>query len=419
MNNSAGAQTAREPFVLAPPESVERAAIWLAEAVEWARARGATDLHFFPGEDEAVLWARVDGELREAARYSSSIHVRLIARLKILGRCTDYDGQLVQEGRFSLNGRSEDGEARLSIIPVLRGEKAVVRLMSGGKRLRKLEELGFPNEMTDALRAACQRPHGLMLVIGPSGCGKSTTLYALLHDLFERAGRPLSIVTIEDPVEQSLACAAQVTADPARGLGFAAGLRAILRQDPEVIMIGEIRDAETASVGLHAALTGHRLLSSMHTLSPAEALVRLQQMGCEPYVIASALAGTLNQRLVRLVCPQCRRLRPLKPEELALIPEAATWPERVAAQGVGCGACLGSGHQGRTAIGEWVIPGAETPEALQARRPALEIARTLCFSVSARPAALSLVREGRAAPDQWGELTGLASLEKPQKEPTP
>src|SRR5262249_51548035 len=162
-----------------------------------------------------------------------------------------------------------------------------------------LETLGYCAELIAQMRGAVDTPQGLVLVTGPSGSGKSTTLYALLADLAERAGHPLSIVTVEDPIEQSLPCAAQVAADPARGLTFAAGVRALLRQDPEVIMIGEIRDAETAAAALQAALTGHRVLSSMHTLSAAEALVRLRQMGTPPYLISSALSGILGTRLIR------------------------------------------------------------------------------------------------------------------------
>lgn len=389
------------------PESVEHAPAWLARAIQWAVARGATDIHLFPSQQEAMLWVRVDGELLEAARYPLPCHARMIARLKVLGRCTDYAGELVQEGRFSLDGDPEGGEARLSILPTLRGEKGVIRLLPGGGRLRGLEELGLDAPLLAALRGALDAPQGLLLAVGPSGCGKSTALYALLADLSARAGHPLSIVTIEDPVEQSLPLAAQISADPARGLGFAEGLRAILRQDPEVIMIGEIRDAATATTALQAALTGHRLLSSMHTLTAAEALVRLRQMGAPAYVIASALAGVLNLRLARLLCPECRRAEPLGAEALHEIPEAAGWPERMAPVAAGCPACLGSGHQGRRGIGDWTELTAETATALQGAEAAAAIARTLRTRVGARAAALGLLREGRISLGEWRRLAGL------------
>lgn len=392
---------------LKPPEGVEHAPVWLARAIEWAQARGATDIHLFPSEQEAMLWVRVDGELREAARYSLSIHQRMIARLKVLGRCTDYVGDLVQEGRFTLDGKADSGEARLSILPTLRGEKAVIRLLMGGTRQRKITELGFSDQLIAALRATLDQPQGLLLAVGPSGCGKSTALYALLGDLYERTGHPLSIVTIEDPVEQSLPFAAQISADPAKGLGFSEGLRALLRQDPEVIMIGEIRDPETAAAALQAALTGHRLVSSMHTLTAAEVLVRLQQMGLPPYVISSALAGVLNLRLVRLLCPECKRARPLSAEERTLLPEADDWPTAAVAEAAGCEACLGSGHQGRTGLGEWLVPTAETAAALQAHEPAPAIARTLRPVVTVRENLLRLLREQMISLAEWHKLTGL------------
>ena len=427
--------------------------MWLSGVIQWAHERGVTDLHLFPSETDSALWARLDGQLHEVAKYSLSVHQRLVSRLKVLGRCADYSGDLVLEGRFSLNGRAEDGEARLSILPTLRGEKAVIRLLNGGARVRALDELGFADPLIQTLRKAVDRPQGLLLAVGPSGCGKSTALYALLRDLSQRAGRPLSIVTIEDPVEQSLSFAAQIGVEPARGLGFAEGLRAVLRQDPEVIMIGEIRDSETAQTALQAALTGHRLLSSMHTLSAGEALVRLQQMGSPAYVIASALAGVLNLRLARLLCPHCKTTRELTPEELDRFPEAREWtslrsgsqggadipvcapsqsviseavqsgfqsgadipvcaPARpVISEPVGCPACLGSGYLGRTGIGEWLLPTAETGAALQANRAAVDLARTMEAVVSARPAALDLLREGRISLDEWESLSSLGSIE--------
>ncbi len=280
-----------DELTLSGPRDVEHAATWLAEAIDWAYRRGATDLHLFPSEHEAHLWVRLDGELREVCDYPNAVHKRMISRLKVLGRCTDYAGELIQEGRFTLNGDAASGEARLSIVPTLRGDKAVIRLLGGSRMVRELGELGFSAGLLEALRLTMDQPQGMLIAIGPSGCGKSTALYSLLRDLHERTGHPLSIVTVEDPIEQSMPFAAQLNVNPSRGLGFADGLKAILRQDPEVIMIGEIRDAETSTTALQAALTGHRLLSSMHTLNAAEALVRLRQMGSPTFVISSALAG--------------------------------------------------------------------------------------------------------------------------------
>jgi type II secretory ATPase GspE/PulE/Tfp pilus assembly ATPase PilB-like protein len=434
------------PTAPAPPTHVDQVPAWLAQAVVWAQGRGATDLHFFPAEGAAALWARIDGELVEVTRHTPAIHARLVARLKVLGRCTEYQGELVQEGRFAIEGPEGAIEARLSILPTMQGEKAVVRLLTGGARLRRLDDLGYGEGVVAALRQAAAAPQGLILAVGPSGSGKSTAIYALLADLAERAGRPLSILTVEDPIEQTLPMAAQVAADPARGLGFAACLRVLLRQDPEVIMIGEIRDAETARTALEAALTGHRLLSSMHTLSAAEALVRLAQMGAPPYVIASALAGVLSVRLVRLLCEQCRRTRPPTTVELEALPEACG-ALRIADCGWtiddfdsqspipnpqspipnlessivnrqstidNCPACLGSGHRGRTGLAEWLVPTEATMSALAAHEPSSGLAATLKLAASARPAALDLMREGRLAPGEWLRLAGFASLARPK-----
>ena len=392
------------------PTAPEQITPWFDALLDWADGAGATDLHFFPEETTGRLWARMDGDLAEIAHYPIALHQRAVARLKALSRCADYDGQAILEGRFAFQAADRQAEARLSVARALRGEKAVVRLLSGAARRRRLDELGFPPELTDALREALLRPQGMLLTIGPSGCGKSTTLYALLEDLTARAGRPLSILTIEDPVEQSLPCAAQINIDPARGLGFAEALRALLRQDPEVIMIGEIRDAETAHTALHAALTGHRLLSSMHTLTAAEALIRLRQMGAAPYVIASSLAGLLNQRLVKALCPHCAR--PVAFSDAAreaALPRAA---RSIAAwrQAVGCEPCLGRGYRGRLAVGEWALLSPRTGAALSADGDVSAVARTLNMAVSAAPAARNLTEQGVLDASAWRALADLASI---------
>ena len=387
----------------AAPRTLDQAHVWLAEALEWARTAGATDLHLFPGEGEAMAWVRIDGALREIARYAKPAHERMIARLKVLARCTDYDGELVQEGRFALGGESE---ARLSVLPTLRGEKGVIRLIGGETRPRGLEELGYAPPLIAALRAALDQPQGMLLSIGPSGSGKTTALGALLADLNARADGPLSIATIEDPVELALPFAAQIAAQPARGMGFAQALRAVLRQDVEAIMIGEIRDAETAATALQAAMTGHRLLSSMHTLTAAEALVRLQQMGIAAYVIASAVGGLLNVRLARLLCPVCRERVPLDTAALALAPEAADWDGHWIA--TGCDACGGSGHAGRTGLGEWFVTTPATAAALHEGQPSARVAATLTCVSSARPQVLALAHEGRLALGELARLSGIA-----------
>ncbi|MBN1516459.1 Flp pilus assembly complex ATPase component TadA [Candidatus Sumerlaeota bacterium] len=399
--------------ILHPPESLDHAPVWLGEMIEWAHALGATDVHLFPSTDGGRLWVRLNGDLQEICSYSVDLHTRMVSRLKVLGRCTDYTGAPIQEGRFGLNGVSRGGEARLSIIPTLQGEKAVIRLLAGENRKLELDQLGFGEELRSALRSAMDLPQGLLLAVAPSGCGKSTALYALLADLHARQSRPVSIVTLEDPVEQSLPFAAQVNIEAERGLTFGAGLRAILRQDPEVILIGEIRDAETSRAALEAALTGHRILSSMHTLNAAEALARLMQMGSPPYIIASALAGILNVRLLRLCCEHCKTARtpePLEAERMRRM--LGQTPEKIAAT-KGCERCLDSGVGGRTGVGEWLTPTAAMPQALGEGRPTPEIQKTLRIVASAQQEIMRLLTDLQIAPMELAQLTGMSSLETP------
>lgn len=405
------------PAVISPAPRIaapEAAPQFLADLLAWAFSLGATDIHLHPAE-EGLCWLRIDGALREVTRYNQAIHARLIARLKVLGRCTAYDGELVQEGRFTLAGSGggaacdSDGEIRLSIIPTRCGEKAVLRLTGGRAPLRDLNALGYRPELLQHLRAALDRPQGMLLVVGPSGSGKTTTLYALLHDLLQRAGGLLSVVTVEDPVEQPLAQAAQIEVDAARGLTFPAALRALLRQDPEVIMIGEIRDVETAATALQAALTGHRLLSSMHTLDAAEALIRLRLMGLPPYVIASGLSGILTTRLARLLCPDCARTRPANSAELAELFPAGPPPTRVQlAEPHGCEACFNSGWSGRRALGEWRVAAPGLAAALAGNLPAGDLSPHLPALAAAAPQALQLLRVGLIPLAEWRRLALVA-----------
>lgn len=401
----------RQIPLMPPPENIEQAPVWLARAIQWSAENGGTDIHLFPSEIEAMLWVRIDGNLVEVARYPLVYHSRMIARLKVLGQCTDYCGEVFLEGRFALNGSdSTAGEARLSILPTMHGDKAVIRLLPGVSSFRKLDELGFEPKLVQTMRDTLHLPQGMVLAVGASGCGKSTALYALLHDYFNESPRPVAVVTVEDPVEQSLPFAAQINVDAAHGLGFVQGLRAILRQDPEIIMIGEIRDAETATIALQAALTGHRLISSMHTLSGAEALVRMRQMGAPAYVIASAMAGVLSVRLARVLCPGCRHARPIKPQEMLQIPEASEWTNKNVYESIGCAHCLNSGFYGRSGLGEWTVPTEATAEALYEAVATSKIAITMETRVSARDGALRLLREGKISMKEWQRLGTLSSL---------
>lgn len=359
------------------PRNADHVTVWLSEALATARKAGATDLHFFPAPEHASLWLRIDSVLHEAARYSPAIHDRIVARLKVLARCPDYVREAMTEGRFSIAAQNGTGraEARLSVIPSLTGEKAVLRLLSEGASVPGLGELGFSAKLEAALVEAGSRPQGLLLVVGPAGSGKSTTLAALLSRLSAEAGRPMAFLTLEDPPEIPLPFATQMAVDASRGVTFASGLRALLRQDPEVIMVGEIRDAETAQVAANAALTGHRLFSTLHTLNTAEALVRLTDMGVAPYLLASALGGVLSQRLVRRACSGCWRDEDSDP--------------------AGCDECHGIGYRGRFAIGEWTTIGPEATELLMQRRPASELQRAVLRRVTWESEADSSIQDKR------------------------
>ncbi|MGJ3230775.1 MAG: GspE/PulE family protein [Oceanicaulis sp.] len=290
-----------------------------------AEAR-ASDIHIEPGPREAVVRRRVDGVLRESGRIAAAQALAVVSRIKVLCDLDIAEHRRAQDGalRFPVAGRTID--LRVSVIPTEHGESLAVRLLDPTAGLRDLEALGFAPGVTEALRAAVSKPNGLVLVTGPTGSGKTTTLYAALRHL---CGGERKILTIEDPIEYRLAGVSQTQVNPAIGLDFAQALRSFLRHDPDVIMVGEIRDAETARVAVQAAMTGHLVLSTLHTNDAPGAVTRLADMGLEPYLIAATLAGAFAQRLVRTVCRDCG--------------------------GPGCSACAGTGYAGRLAVAEGFV----------------------------------------------------------------
>lgn len=263
----------------------------------------ASDIHLEPQEVDLRVRFRVDGMLREVMRQPRSLLLSVVTRLKVMAGMDNAERRLPQDGRFGLvvDGRSYD--FRVSTLPSLFGEKAVLRILDKSAGVRSLAELGFPLPDRRQIEALLARPYGLFLVVGPTGSGKSTTLSAALAHLNSVTA---NIVTVEDPIEYQVPGVCQVQVNPKAGLTFAAALRHILRQDPDVIMVGEIRDRETAQMAVQAALTGHLVLSTLHTGDAASAVARLLDMGIEPVLLATALTGVLAQRLVRLLCPHCR-----------------------------------------------------------------------------------------------------------------
>ena len=313
--------------------------------VEQAVVAGASDLHLEPMRDAVRVRIRVDGLLRELVRLPLAAHSTLVTQLKVAANMDIAEKRVPQDGRIALelDGRSVD--LRLSTLPTTLGEKIAIRLLAQ-QELLQLEELGFTHANLACYRRLFTQPNGLILLTGPTGSGKTSTLYATLTEL-DAATR--NIITLEDPVEYSLPGINQVAVNRRSGMTFAKGLRAIVRQDPDVIMLGEIRDEETAGIAVQAALTGHLVLSTLHTNSAAGAVYRLLDMGLAPYLLAAALRGVVAQRLVRRLCPDCRRQRTATAAERSFLGAATVWEQQ------GCEQCHAAGYRGRVAVQE-VLP---------------------------------------------------------------
>lgn len=313
--------------------------------VEQAVTAGASDLHLEPMRDAVRVRIRVDGLLRELVRLPLAAHSTLVTQLKVAANMDIAEKRVPQDGRIALelDGRSVD--LRLSTLPTTLGEKIAIRLLAQ-QELLQLEELGFTQANLACYRRLFTQPNGLILLTGPTGSGKTSTLYATLAEL-DAATR--NIITLEDPVEYSLPGINQVAVNRRSGMTFAKGLRAIVRQDPDVIMLGEIRDEETAGIAVQAALTGHLVLSTLHTNSAAGAVYRLLDMGIAPYLLAAALRGVVAQRLVRRLCPACRRQRTATAAERSFLGAAIVWEQQ------GCEQCQAAGYRGRVAVQE-VLP---------------------------------------------------------------
>jgi general secretion pathway protein E len=287
---------------------------------------GASDIHIEPYEQNSSVRFRIDGSLREVVQPHRALHAALISRLKIMAELDIAEKRLPQDGRISLRIGTRAVDVRVSTLPSAHGERAVLRLLDkSGQRLR-LRDVGMQGQTLERFETLIAQPHGLILVTGPTGSGKTTTLYAALGQL--DASRS-NIMTVEDPIEYELPGIGQTQVNPRIELDFARALRAILRQDPDIIMIGEIRDFETAQIAIQASLTGHLVLATLHTNDASSAVTRLTDMGVEPFLLSSSLLGVLAQRLVRKLCTAC--------------------------QGQGCSACGQSGYSGRTGVFELLV----------------------------------------------------------------
>ena len=321
--------------------------------IEQAYSRGASDIHVEPMEDRLVIRLRVNGDLVEHTSMAMEAHRPIVTRLKIMGGMDIAEKRLPQDGKYRYDRGQVKTDLRISALPTIYGEKIVLRLLNSVRDdcLMDVRRLGMTEEQEEIFERFIKAPYGLVLVTGPTGSGKTTTLYAALNRLVRRK---INVVTVEDPVEKAISGATQVQVNVKSGLTFAVALRAILRQDPDVIMIGEMRDGETASIGVRAAITGHLVFSTLHTNDCAASVARLLDMGVVPYMAAAALTGVIAQRLVKELCPHCRREYEPDGRERELLGGAAPETVKRLWKPVGCSRCGNTGYSGRRAIYEFM-----------------------------------------------------------------
>jgi len=319
----------------------------IVEAIQ----QGASDIHFEPTESGLSIRYRIDGVLQKRHAPPREFQAQMLTRIKVMAKMDIAEHRLPQDGRIKLRHGGREIDFRVSTLPIVYGERTVLRILDRGNVLLGLDRIGMGEKGLASFRKLIHRPEGIVLVTGPTGSGKTTTLYSAISEI---NGAETNLITIEDPVEYKLSGISQMNVNPRIELDFAKGLRHILRQDPDVIMIGEIRDRETAEIAIQASLTGHLVLSTLHTNDAPSALTRLADMGIEPYLLASSILGVIAQRLVRQICPSCKvRYKP-SPEELAEL--GLTHPRNaVFFKGTGCSDCFQTGYKGRHGIYELML----------------------------------------------------------------
>lgn len=316
--------------------------------LEQAIRQGASDIHIEPLERNLRIRYRIDGALREVMDYNTTLLPAMVARVKIMSGLDISEKRKPQDGRLTLQVDNREYDVRVSVLPTVFGEKTVMRLTAKDGLSREKKYLGLTPEDEERLDGILKNPHGIILVTGPTGSGKSTTRYTVLSELNREE---VNIITVEDPVEANVDGVNQVQVNVKADLTFANALRSILRQDPDIIMVGEIRDGETAGIAVKASITGHLVISTLHTNSTAASITRLIDMGVEPYLIGDSVVGIIAQRLVRKLCPKCRKAREATDQEKKLLMVPASMPQTVY-EPVGCEDCGGIGYRGRTAIYE-------------------------------------------------------------------
>lgn len=349
----------------------------LVEAIQ----QGASDIHFEPLEDTLRVRYRIDGVLQQRHSPAQEFQSQLLTRIKVMARLDIAERRLPQDGRIKLKMGRREIDFRVSTVPVAGGERIVLRILDKGNVILGLDKIGMLPSVYEQFRHLIEIPEGIILVTGPTGSGKTTTLYSAICELYNDE---TNIMTIEDPVEYNLKGIAQIGVQPKIKLDFATGLRHILRQDPDIIMIGEIRDLETAEIAIQAALTGHLVLSTLHTNDAPSAITRLVDMGIEPYLLSSSIVGVGAQRLLRRICSECKESYIPTDRELESIGvERQRLPQGMLYRGKGCPVCFGSGYKGRQGVYELMVINdalkrqiVRSPDAVELRKIALESGMT-------------------------------------------
>ncbi len=351
----------------------------LFEAVK----RRASDVHFQPFEDRLQVRMRIDGVLYDYVQPPKGLQEEIVSRIKVIGRMNIAEKRLAQDGRTTVSVGDRVVDLRISSLPTSHGERVVLRLLDKSARLYRLPELGLSARDLVTFRRLIQRTHGIVLVTGPTGSGKSTTLYAALQEL---DSTELNILTLEDPIEYELPGISQTQVATRKGMTFATGLRTVLRQDPDVIMVGEIRDEETARMAIQSSLTGHLVFSTLHTNDAAGAVTRLLDLGIEPYLVASSLLAVMAQRLLRQVCSECKTMSLLTDEDRRRLGMANGSSGQQVARGGGCGECFDTGYRERTGVFELLEVDESIRQLIVARSDAASIKE------AARQAGMSTLR---------------------------
>ena len=368
----------------------------LNSLIERAIKTEASDIHIEPFEKETKVRMRIDGVIMEYVTIQRNIHAPLIARIKILSNLDIAEKRIPQDGHFRVKINDSFVNIRVSVLPTVFGEKAVLRIMAATGHMEHADHFGMDDFSYNQFLPMLNYPNGIIYITGPTGSGKSTTLYMVLEYL---SGRHVNISTIEDPVEKNLPDINQTQVDPVAGLTFDVGLRALMRQDPDIIMVGETRDGETAGTSVRAAITGHMVLSTLHTNDAVSSIVRLEDMGVETYLVANSLVGLVAQRLVRKVCPHCARQMETTEQERLFLGEDV----RVVTRGTGCTKCNNTGYKGRVAVHEILAINNDIRRMIINHTSIEEItryAREVQHMRTLKESGLILVKEGKTTPEE-------------------